>query len=422
MTFVTIFVIIICIIISNNLSDIYLPTFVKDITVKEAHMLVRHFINYLILFIYSLILLSWSSPTAIVIISLCMALVVMLLWLLVPTHGYIYLSMIYLLTCLVLPSNSLFLILVTYGYISSIYPLIIKKSHPISTCCLPLLLYFAILIKQSANPNFASRFPLLLFIIVGCVISGLLAYHTSSYYDLQEESLKQVDHSRELNLALSSRNHWLIVQQNYEVYNATLKERNRIAREIHDNVGHILTRSILLTGALKAANKQSNLAHTFEDLDHALNEGMNSIRESVHDLHDNALNLEAELNKLAQTFDFCDITFSYHCESELPVALRYSFISIAKEGLSNIIKHSNATKASLLISEYPGFYQLILKDNGSLISQSSDGIGLINIKERVRTLDGNLSIDTTVGFVIHITVPKTSQIPKKGDTHENNHN
>ena len=43
--------------------------------------------------------------------------------------------------------------------------------------------------------------------------------------------------------------------QDYEIYLATLKERNRIAREIHDNVGHMLTRSILQLGALSVINK-----------------------------------------------------------------------------------------------------------------------------------------------------------------------
>lgn len=47
--------------------------------------------------------------------------------------------------------------------------------------------------------------------------------------------------------------------QDYEIYLATLKERNRIAREIHDNVGHMLTRSILQLGALSVINKDETV-------------------------------------------------------------------------------------------------------------------------------------------------------------------
>ena len=48
-------------------------------------------------------------------------------------------------------------------------------------------------------------------------------------------------------------------KQDTEIYLATLKERNRIAREIHDNVGHMLSRSILMVGALKTVNQAENL-------------------------------------------------------------------------------------------------------------------------------------------------------------------
>ena len=51
--------------------------------------------------------------------------------------------------------------------------------------------------------------------------------------------MKLRDDSTEKNLLLEEKNHMLVEKQNYEIYTATLKERNRIAREIHDNVGHL---------------------------------------------------------------------------------------------------------------------------------------------------------------------------------------
>ena len=54
--------------------------------------------------------------------------------------------------------------------------------------------------------------------------------------------------------------------QDYEIYLATLKERNRIAREIHDNVGHMLTRSILQLGALSVINKDETVGEAINDL------------------------------------------------------------------------------------------------------------------------------------------------------------
>ena len=58
---------------------------------------------------------------------------------------------------------------------------------------------------------------------------------------------------------LQKKNKALQEKQNYEIYAATLRERNRIAREIHDNVGHLLSRTILLTGAAKTLNRDKNM-------------------------------------------------------------------------------------------------------------------------------------------------------------------
>ena len=61
-------------------------------------------------------------------------------------------------------------------------------------------------------------------------------------------------------------------------------ERNRIAREIHDNVGHMLTRAIMLTGAIKVVNKNKSLCPSIDNLEECLSTAMNNIRESVHNL------------------------------------------------------------------------------------------------------------------------------------------
>ena len=57
---------------------------------------------------------------------------------------------------------------------------------------------------------------------------------------VEQEYRKTRDDSKERNLLLHEKNRSLIEKQDYEIYTATLQERNRIAREIHDNVGHLL--------------------------------------------------------------------------------------------------------------------------------------------------------------------------------------
>ena len=73
--------------------------------------------------------------------------------------------------------------------------------------------------------------------------------------ELQKEFIRIQDDDREYNRMLKLKNRYLIEKQDAQVYSATLKERNRIAREIHDNVGHLLSRALIQTGAVIAVSR-----------------------------------------------------------------------------------------------------------------------------------------------------------------------
>ena len=141
-------------------------------------------------------------------------------------------------------------------------------------------------------------------LIVGILLSLVLKLKEEAYEELEQEYRKTRDDSKERNLLLQEKNRSLIEKQDYEIYTATLQERNRIAREIHDNVGHLLSRSILITGAAKAINASDALSPVLDDLDHSLNQAMTSIRTSVHDLHDESLNLKEAAESLTSDFTF----------------------------------------------------------------------------------------------------------------------
>ncbi|MDD2959944.1 MAG: histidine kinase [Lachnospiraceae bacterium] len=262
---------------------------------------------------------------------------------------------------------------------------------------------------------FTSLPALWIFLLFGLLLSCYLAWQTGSYTRLYATFKRTRDDSTELNLLLSAKNQALIDNQDYEIYTATLKERNRIAREIHDNVGHMLSRSILMLGALKAINKEEALALPLNTLDATLNTAMDNIRTSVHDLHDESVNLCEVVEGLTREFSFCPVTLEYDISCEVPRNIKYCFITIVKEGLSNIIKHSNATQVHIIMREHPAFYQLIVSDNGTVSKNSSDsGIGLINIKDRVDALQGTLQITAENGYKIFIMIPKSEKRSMQG--------
>ena len=133
---------------------------------------------------------------------------------------------------------------------------------------------------------------------------------------------------------------------------------------------------------------------------------MNTIRNSVHDLHDDAIDLEEAVNSLLKDFTACTVSFEYDMGRDLSREIKYSFISITKEALSNVIKHSNATHVTIIMREHPALYQLLIEDNGTALSPSGSGIGLVNMKDRIQSLKGNIQIQTDKGFKIFITIPK----------------
>ena len=274
------------------------------------------------------------------------------------------------------------------------------------------------------------------------IVAFFLESRTEAEEKLRQDFMKLRDDSTEKNLLLEEKNHMLVEKQNYEIYTATLKERNRIAREIHDNVGHLLSRSILITGAAKAVSSSEAVSPLLDSLDISLNQAMTSIRTSVHDLHDESVNLRESVEGLISEFQFCPVSLDYDMGLEIPRDVKYCFISIVKEALSNMARHSNATSAYIVMREHPALYQLCIEDNGkipgsSCISQSfsenrtSDsffgnprhlqntgwydfstqnrGMGLSNIHDRLIPLHGTVQITTDHGFRIFITIPKEQE-------------
>lgn len=248
-------------------------------------------------------------------------------------------------------------------------------------------------------------------VIIGIILAVLLQYRTSEAERLQKRLTEQRDESEEVRLLLSEKNKSLIEKQDGEIYMATLKERNRIAREIHDNVGHALTRSILQMGALQIMNKDESLKGSITSIKETLNDAMQSIRSSVHDLHDTTINLRYLINEcitpLKESFD---VTLDYTISDTAHVNIKLCLLGIIKEAVSNIMKHSNGSAVSISVQEHPAFYQLIITDNGKCTKGiSNTGMGLSSMKERAENAGGIFSAKAMDdGFRIFASIPKSA--------------
>lgn len=359
-----------------------------------------HYIEPFILFALGVIVNQYQIQNVHYIVMILLAIIFISL-LILAKHNYILngITIASILLSIIFPPFITFLPSITY------IPFFQKKYIHAISIMIPSLILF------QDGCSFHDLFFLMLF-----PVSFYMSYQTFTRHDLTEQLKALRDNAVEQELSLKEKNRRLASSQNDEIYIATLTERNRIAREIHDNVGHMLSSSLLQVGALLAVCKDDTMKGLLSTLKDTLNQAMTSIRSSVHDLHDESIDLAQAIQQLGNDFTFCPITINCNASKTVPKEIKYCFISITKEALNNIMKHSNATKASVTLKEHPGFYRLCIEDNGTtrqncvIDLETLNGIGLGNMKERIDSLGGIFKIQTENGFRIFISVPKSDKL------------
>ncbi len=268
-------------------------------------------------------------------------------------------------------------------------------------------------------------FPVGILIILLSFLSSILSIKTEMM-NIYSKDLKKIrDDSSEKTARLRSQNTELLNARDTEIYNAQLSERNRIAREIHDNVGHTLSRAILQMGALLAIHKEEPIHSELESVRETLDNAMNNIRSSVHDLHDDSIDVKANIQEMAKALhEKYNVNMDLDIGDNTPRPIKYAIIGITKECISNIIKHSDNSEVDIKLNEHPSMYQLVIHDysndseitsesnshstnpNGEYNNFSDYGMGLENIRGRVESVNGTLNISTDNGFRVFISIPR----------------
>ncbi|MBO6163101.1 MAG: sensor histidine kinase [Eubacterium sp.] len=213
-------------------------------------------------------------------------------------------------------------------------------------------------------------------------------------------------------------NEMLLEARDGELLTAQLSERNRIAREIHDNVGHTLSRALLQVGALLAVHSEEPVHTELSGVRETLDSAMNSVRSSVHDLHDSSVDLESTVKQIVEPLtEVFSVSTEIDMTEDVPREIKYGLVGILREAVSNILRHSLNDSVQLQLLEHPGFYQMVIMDYLSSDGKLRDepvagresgvpGIGLTNIENRVHRLGGTLQITEDNGFRVFVSVPK----------------
>jgi signal transduction histidine kinase len=195
---------------------------------------------------------------------------------------------------------------------------------------------------------------------------------------------------------------------------ATLEERNRIAREIHDSLGHSLTAlNLQLETALKLSKSDMPRAMTFLAKAKELgSKALQDVRHSVSTMRSHPLqgqSLEQVITTLTEDFQRnhgiiinSQILLDYPLSMEMSLAI----YRIIQESLTNISKYANASEVKLELTTTWEFLRLAIQDNGRGfdIEQNITGFGLQSMSDRTLALGGEFNIYTTPGAGCKIIV------------------
>lgn len=193
---------------------------------------------------------------------------------------------------------------------------------------------------------------------------------------------------------------------------AAVAERERIARDLHDVLGHTLSVIVLkaeLAGRLIERDPQ-RAVQEIADVEKTARTALSEVREAIGGYRSQGLPAEMELAR--NTLHAAGVALA--CESPLPQlhAAEETVLCLAvREAVTNIVRHAQATHCRIrFTTSGDGYHSLLITDDGAhpKLHEVHEGNGLRGMRERVQSLGGRLSITTDPGVTLLIEFPQTA--------------
>jgi two-component system, NarL family, sensor histidine kinase DevS len=190
------------------------------------------------------------------------------------------------------------------------------------------------------------------------------------------------------------------------VVEAQEAERARVARELHDETGQALTSMLLALKPLEQAVGGPEARQAVEGLRELVVATLQDVRRLAVQLRPAALDdfgLPAALTRLAATVSEqsgTQVDLEAHLgEQRLAGEVETTLYRIVQEALTNVVKHAEATRASVTLTRKPGSVVAVVEDDGRGfdVAAANGGLGLIGMRERLAVVGGRLSIEASPG-------------------------
>jgi signal transduction histidine kinase len=182
-------------------------------------------------------------------------------------------------------------------------------------------------------------------------------------------------------------------------------ERQRFARELHDETGQALSSILLSLKALDDKVGGDVAKRAVADVRDLVVATLQDVRRLAVELRPKVLDdfgLAAAVERLGETFgEQTGIRVRFESglgDERLPLEVESAFYRIVQEALTNVVKHSHASNVSVVLVRKPGAVAAVIQDDGQGFDAQrvrDGGIGLVGMRERVALLDGRLQVESS---------------------------
>lgn len=239
------------------------------------------------------------------------------------------------------------------------------------------------------------------------------------YFYLSMKERKQralTEDNTRLQIQMQQARHYRQLQERYEnqiALNTRLEERQRIAQDIHDLLGHSVTASVFqLEAAKQIMDAQPDKARQMVGrATENLRQGVEQIRATVHKMRADVPEMgQQETDLIVERFRRdSGITTHYQVEGQggqLDNKVWEVLQSNLTEALSNVLRHAEATQVHVLLQMLPGVVRLEVRDNGKGAAQVVRGMGMAGMQERAAALGGSLMVRGEQGMTVITLLPR----------------
>ena len=253
--------------------------------------------------------------------------------------------------------------------------------------------------RTNAELELLKRNRWILFLVGAMVLIILLSiiYIQRRNRKLAEEKAEAIEKERERGLQA--------------IFDATESERQRIAKDLHDSVGQQMS-GIKLAWSNIASEIKGHDSERINQISKILDQTADEIREISHRMMPKALEefgiVVAVEQMLEKSFSLSKIKYefdTYNIDSRLNTRIELSLYRITQELINNVIKHSEASLVSVQIFIANQHLILIIEDNGKGLSEEpNDGHGMLNIRSRLNTINGEVNFEGSTKSGTLVTV------------------